>query len=53
MLFGEITTNATLDYQKIVRQTIQEIGYDDSSKGTYILLGIALTCHFTRDCSEL
>lgn len=33
MLFGEITTNATLDYQKIVRQTIQEIGYDDSSKG--------------------
>lgn len=33
MVFGEITTNATLDYQKIVRQTIQEIGYDDSSKG--------------------
>jgi len=33
MTFGEITTNANLDYQKIVRDTIKEIGYDDSSKG--------------------
>lgn len=30
---GEITTKANLDYQKIVRDTIREIGYTDSSMG--------------------
>lgn len=33
LVFGEISTKATLDYQKIVRDTIKHIGYDDSSKG--------------------
>ncbi len=33
LVTGEITTKANLDYQKIVRDTIREIGYDDSSKG--------------------
>ncbi len=33
LVTGEITTKAKLDYQKIVRDTIREIGYDDSSKG--------------------
>ncbi|CAG8793554.1 21215_t:CDS:2, partial [Racocetra persica] len=32
-VFGEINTSASLDYQKIIRDTIQRIGYDDSSKG--------------------
>lgn len=33
MVFGEITTNARLDYQKVIRGAIKDIGYDDSSKG--------------------
>ena len=33
MVFGEITTNAKIDFQKVVRSTIKKIGYDDSSKG--------------------
>ena len=33
LLAGEISTNAKLDFDKIVRDKIKEIGYDDDKKG--------------------
>ena len=33
LLFGEITTQAQLDFDELARQVIREIGYDSSEKG--------------------
>jgi len=33
VIAGEITTSAVIDYPKVVRETIREIGYNDSAMG--------------------
>lgn len=33
LVMGEITSNAVIDYQKVVRETIREIGYDRAKYG--------------------
>lgn len=44
VLAGEITTTARIDYQNIVRNTVQRIGYDDGSLGfDFRSCGIILT----------
>ena len=33
MVFGEITTNAEVDYEAVVREAIKDIGFDAPEKG--------------------
>ena len=36
MVLGEISSTAKVDYQRVLRDTIKYIGYDDSAKGTFL-----------------
>eukprot|EP01006_Ploeotia_vitrea_P057901 TRINITY_DN68452_c0_g1_i1.p1 TRINITY_DN68452_c0_g1~~TRINITY_DN68452_c0_g1_i1.p1 ORF type:complete len:388 (+),score=17.19 TRINITY_DN68452_c0_g1_i1:71-1234(+) len=33
MIFGEITTTATVNYEQVIREALKDIGYDDVAKG--------------------
>ena len=33
MIFGEITTTATVNYEQVIRDAVKFIGYDDAAKG--------------------
>ena len=43
MVFGEISTNARIDYQTVIRNCIKRIGYDDSSKGLFLVVSIIVS----------
>lgn len=45
MVFGEITTKATVNYEQVVRDAIKDIGYDAVEKGVWPRqLSIARPC---------
>src|SRR5918994_4263560 len=52
VLAGEITTNAKLDYDKIVRQAVKEIGYCDTSE-PFCDTTLKLVSLITRQSNEI
>ena len=42
MVLGEISTQAKIDFQQVVRDCIQQIGYDESNKGVCAYVCVCL-----------
>ncbi|CAO2637845.1 S-adenosylmethionine synthase isoform type-1 [Lemmus lemmus] len=53
LLCGEITSVAMVDYQRVVRDTIKYIGYDDSAKGEDGFAASVCICFDFKTCNVL
>lgn len=52
VLAGEITSKATVDYEKVARQAIREIGYTDADE-SFNADGVTVTQLLTRQAGEI
>ena len=52
VIAGEITTNATLDYDRIIRQAVREIGYTDTTE-PFCDTTLKLTPIITRQSAQI
>src|ERR1043166_7221744 len=52
VLAGEITSSAAVDYERVARQAIREIGYTDPSE-RFNADGVHVTTFITRQAGEI